>query len=268
LFGAGKEKADWSIEINPSGGLTLRRPWPETEERASLAVHAAWRGPVKLRREGNAVVQQIEMFFGPLLSEEQGMALDEEEQTRAQAFLAELLNRIPTWIGGVEGVSGWEPPPAQMMSDWLNAAGHEAAIDQEENLRMALKRRGCDGQIRVERATGRLRFTMLLGEWRDLDAETEQAMLALADEANTRSRLVRIAWLENDENARRCEAQVDLSGLPFDEPLDDAAGTMWKEMVRATVDGLELALRRLGLELNGLAEPANRDLAEACGCGW
>ena len=59
-----------------------------------------------------------------------------------------------------------------------------------------------------------------------------------------------------------------MSGLPFEQPLDDAAGTMWKEMIRATVDGLELALRRLGLELNGLAEPGNRALAEACGCGW
>ena len=120
----------------------------------------------------------------------------------------------------------------------------------------------------MERATGGLRITMLLGEWRELDTAAESAMLALADEANTRSRLVRIAWVEDEKQGRRCEAQVDLSGLPFEEPLHDAAGTMWKEMVRATVDGLELALRRLGLELNGLAEPKNGELAEACGCGW
>ena len=43
---------------------------------------------------------------------------------------------------------------------------------------------------------------------------------------------------------------------------------MWQEMIRTTIDGLELALRRLGLELNGLAEPENGELAEACGCGW
>ncbi len=145
-----------------------------------------------MQRAGDATVQRIDIFFGSLLSEERAMAMDEEERERMQDFLAELMNCVPAWVEGVDEVAGWEPPPAKMLCDWVNAAGHDAAIDEEENLRLALKRRGCDGQIRVERAAGRLRFTMLLGEWRELDEPVEAAMFSLADEANARSRLVRI----------------------------------------------------------------------------
>jgi hypothetical protein len=263
LFGAGSGKADAAMDISPLGALTLTRPWIAENERDLLMTHARWRGPVKLLRQQEAVVQRIELFLGPTIEDDDEGALDDFERRRRQEFLTDVLNGVPAWVDGLEQLQGWEPPPARLVCDWLNAAGHEAAIDSEDNLRLALKRRGCDGQIRVERQPGRMRFSMLLGEWSKLAEAPERAMLALADEANSRTRLVRIAWIEAEENGRRCEAQVDLSGLPYAEPLDDAAGTAWKETVRMTVDGLELALRRLGLELNALADEKNRELVEA-----
>lgn len=267
LFGLGKGKADWQIECSPTGGFMLTRPWDGADD-CLMSAHATWRGPVKLKRDGGKVVQSIELFLGSQLTAGQNWALDDDEQQLVQDLLTGILTRVPQWLDGSEEIDGWQPPSAKMLCEWLNAAGLEAAIDKDDNLRLALKRRGCDGQIRVEGDEGRLRFTMKLGEWRDLDETVERAMLELADEVNSHSRLVRIAWRTGENDSRQCEAQVDLSGLPNNEPLDGPAETMWTEMVRAAIDGLELALRRLGLELNGLAEPANRELAEAFGCDW
>ena len=43
LFGAGKEKADWAIEIDPSGGLTLRRGCAHTACRSPRPLKAILR---------------------------------------------------------------------------------------------------------------------------------------------------------------------------------------------------------------------------------
>ncbi len=119
--------------------------------------------------------------------------------------------------------------------------------------------------MRVQRRTGRLRFVMPLGRWKNLDDAARDALLALGHAANAHCRLTRIAWVEED-GATRCEAQVDLTGLPAPEgeaSFSRASEAMWKAMVQMTVSGLELALRRLGLEMPALADPKNREVAEA-----
>lgn len=152
-----------------------------------------------------------------------------------------------------------------MIGNWLTEAGHETAIDKKGHLRLTVKRRGCDGQIRIERQEGRLRLALTLGRWSKLEPSAEAAILRLAGEANTRSRLVRIAWLEK-EGFHYCQAQVDLTGLPvgseLNSPLAGPRALMWKGMVQAAVDALKLALKRLGLELPALGDPKNKTLAE------
>lgn len=260
LFGPGQGKADWKLAMGPFGAVSLTRPHSLGENQRLLIEHSAWSGPVKLQKSGDGTLARIDLFFGSLLSEQHGLLLDEEELDRAQGLLSDVLGRVPEYFNGREQIDGWQPPAARLLSEWLNEAGHEAAIDKDDNLRLAVKRRGCDGQIRVNRQPGRLRFTMPLGQWEQLEPAAEAAVLALAEEANARSRLVRIAWIE-DEAARRCEAQVDLAGLPIRDPASGLQEALWKEMVRAALDGLELALRRLGLELNALAEKKNEDFA-------
>lgn len=266
-FGVGKKKANWSMTIGPTGRLTVTRPWEKSADDL-LTTHANWCGPVKLLREGNTVIQRLDVFLGQLLSAEHCMTRDDDEQARVEEFLVDLLKAVPVWLSGVDHYDGWTPPSAETLSNWLVEAGHECAIDKQDNLRFAIKRRGCDGQIRVERDNGRLRFVMLLGEWDTLADSAKQSLFHLSAEANSQSRLVRVAWTAGEKESLRCEAQVDLSGLPFHEPLEEAGKTMWGEMIRATVDGLELALRRLGLELNSLADPSNHELAEAYSGNW
>ena len=124
-------------------------------------------------------------------------------------------------------------------------------------MRCTLKRHGCDGQIRVNRREGGLRFTMPLGQSRNLDSIA--AMTKLCTEANARCKLARIARVE-DEEPVRFEAQVDLSGLPWHEEPDRPTLALWQGMIRMTALSLELALRRLGLELPLLAKAQHPEL--------
>ena len=39
-------------------------------------------------------------------------------------------------------------PEAKVLAAWLGQVGHESAIDEAKNLRLTLKSRGCDGQVR------------------------------------------------------------------------------------------------------------------------
>src|SRR5262249_46800134 len=113
----------------------------------------------------------------------------------------------------------------------------------------------------IERAADRLRLTLPLGTWSALAPAAQTAMRALAGEANACSRLVRIAW-QAEGNACRCTAQVDLTGLPVPGASDPARRRLWRDMLRLGMAGLDLALRRLALELGVLAETQNGALVE------
>jgi hypothetical protein len=116
--------------------------------------------------------------------------------------------------------------------------------------------------VRIERGDGRLGFLLPLGRWKGLNEVAAGAMKRLCRHVNDRSRLVRIAWLAAEAETR-CEAQVDLSGLPTAPMPHPHVDMIWREMTRLAIGGLELALRQLGLELAVLADGAHRELAEA-----
>jgi hypothetical protein len=245
----------------PDGWLTYDRRCKEAIEGCLLAAHAEWAGPVKLVRLGEKTFQRIEVFLDPALAAENELvaALDESAADACDELLGTLVDGV--FAGDTAPlVAGWQPPTAAVIADWLSAAGYTSAIDEQQNLRLSLRCRGCDGQVRIVRAAGRLRLTLDLGTWERLDPIAERAMLRLAAEANDRGRLARIAWhIEGDK--RRCEAQVDLSGLPMANNANRAIDALWADMLRLAVGGLELAMRRLALELEVLADLRHAELA-------
>jgi hypothetical protein len=242
----------WEFVRSPGGWLTWKRPFHEDDQNF-LSVHGAWAGPIKLVHQHGRLEQRIEMFPGSNLER-----LDEEAALDSLALLDDL--RQATWFHQPgERNPDWQPPAADVVAGWIADAGMECAVDQDKNLRFTHKRRGCDGQVKVIRGSGQLRLTLPLGRWQKLDPEAENAMLRLASLANSRCRLVRIAW-DADNEERRCEAQIDLSELP--EPTEPGRERMWRSMLTMSVAGMELALRQLGLELPLLAEPGNRELVD------
>ena len=130
--------------------------------------------------------------------------------------------------------------------------------DADGNLRLTLKRRGADGQVRLERTEKSVRFTMPLGRWKKLEPDGRRAMIALASQANAGTRLARVVWLE-DTDGCRCEVACDLTGLPCEGSICES---FFGIMVRMAVTGLELSLRRLALELGALARPQGRELVK------
>lgn len=251
-------KADWQVERSPDGWLTVRSPFSEAGGQNLLALHGDWAGPVKLVERQGRVERRVEFCLGqPGAADED--TLDEEAAREAEELQVDLLKLVVRLDAGAKG-NDWQPPPAEALAGWLAQCGRETAIDQQQNLRLTLKRRGCDGQARIERGEGRLRLVLPLGQWPELDPVAHDAMRLLAGSANSRSRLVRIAWL-TEGSGRRCEAQVDLSGLPTGTEPNGARERLWQETLTLAVSGLELALRQLGVELLVLAEPRNRELA-------
>ena len=263
LWSRNGAKGGWHLERSPQGWLTLRRQVAIHDDREPLSHHADWAGPVKLVvREGEAEAEQrVELFLGNAMTGEDDPILDEEASRSSERLTSSLLERFSALEGQMR-FDGWSPPNAERLTGWLQLAGCETAIDKDQNVRFTLKRRGCDGQVRIERSEGRLRFLLGLGRWKNLGETPAKAMKNLASRLNARSRLVRIAWLEDGETTR-CEAQVDLSGLPVDGDAGPQLESVWREMTRLAVGGLELALRQLGLELPLLADPANADVVTA-----
>ena len=236
------------------GWLTQIRRDQETEMVNPLTRHAEWLGPVKLVSHRSRLSRVTEMYLPH--SHFNDCVFETEATDRRDELFEALLKEV--FIGRSRTkIDGWIPPDAAVIAVWLNDAGRSVSVDDDDNLRLTLKSRGCDGQVRVSRGEGRLRLTMRLGSWGRLDPIAEKAMLELAGQANTRGRLVRIAWIEA-EDKRRCEAQVDLSGMPTSAVVEP----LWPDVVRSAVDGLELALRWLGMELDALADVRNRRIAE------
>jgi hypothetical protein len=254
------EKGSVRIDRVPPGWVIFRRPYPQLPDLEPLAEHGDWAGPAKLVVEKQEFEHRVELFLGGQLGGNDESFLDEEATRALERLSCELFERF-TDMNREARFSDWKPPALERMVGWLHEAGHETAVDKEQHLRFTLKRRGCDGQVRVECGEGRLRFVLPLGRWKHLKPEAGGAMRRLAGDVN-RHRLVRIAWIA-DVEATRCEAQVDLSGLPVRPEGDAHADTMWSAMTRLAVGAMELALRQLGLELALLAEPAQLDLTAA-----
>jgi hypothetical protein len=152
------------------------------------------------------------------------------------------------------------PPPVDELLRRLADLGHEAAVDEHGDLRTSLKRRGCDLQVKAAVGRGRLRFSMHLGRFAKLSPAATAAMLSLVQQANDHTRLARLIWKLEDQ-ALRVGAQVDLTGLPA-ELGRPACAALWDSTIAMTMASLELVLRRLGLELQILADPAQQQLAE------
>lgn len=216
-----------------------------------LAEHADWRGPTKLVRHGGAAVRQLTEVFMSRETFDNNM-FDDTAENEQQVLMQSLSDTV-----FARSQQPWKCPSVEEISQWLVDAGYSPSTDESRNLRLTLKSRGCDGQIRIRCDDECLRLTMRIGSWRELESTAKRAMLQVAREANDRGRLARIAWIA-DEAGQRCEAQVDLTGLPTDK----LAMKMWPDMMRMSVASLELCLRRLGMELDVLAEPKNVALAE------
>lgn len=242
------------------GWLTASAPWPGRADDQPLVTHADWFGPAKLDVNGAAMRKlELPLAYGGFPPDDAGD--DEGSPSNADRFLSRLLAGIPGWMHG-RAAEDWEPPSAEALSNWLTAAGYTVAIDAEGSLRTTLDRKGCDGQVRIERRTGRLRLAMRIGAWREPTPSALQAMQRLARIANHHTRLVRIAWMTDGEQ-QRCDAVVDLTGFPELDEADSASVAAWPVVLTAALDGLQLALNRLGLELEALADPDNADVVAA-----
>lgn len=227
----------WCSLIQPLAGRT-----------DTLQLHSNWAGSIKALESGNHRIQRVDIYLGDRVTDS---CLGDKDHTS----LMKQLNRLARfWLNKKDHIPDWRPPSAQTMGQWILTAGYKATIDQENNLRFTIKRRSCDGQVKVKLGQGILRFTLPLGQWRELSPSTESAMKVLAREANTRCRLTRVAWFSQGQT-RSCEAQADLSGLPWPEDL-------WRDAVRMAILGLELTHRRLGLELPLLAMTQQKGLVD------
>ncbi|MFV1965909.1 MAG: hypothetical protein ACC628_10830 [Pirellulaceae bacterium] len=255
------QTTNWDIDRDDSGWLTIIQPVPDIGALEVLKRNDTLSGPVKLMEGVEGTVQRADVFLGGDRLLQNDPMLDEEAYEESNELMDELLDRASCWFGNQRGLDEWSPPEPKALADLLAEVGHESAIDSDGNLRLAIKRRGCDGQVRIIRGQGRLRFAMPFGSWRRLDEATESAMVRLAAQANSRSRLARIAW-RDEEDRQHVEAQVDLTGLPVAENPSSAAATMWKETICMTLSALELLLRRLGLELPLLADAKYPELID------
>jgi hypothetical protein len=233
---------------------------------AILSAHADWSGPVKLETDDGRCRSRISLDVGRAATapSTHDSMHDADESAAAEHLTVALLKRIPDWFRGGTGAEGWQPPEIDALREWIQETGLEATPDKDGGLRFTLKRGGVDGQARVECRPGRLRFTLPLGRWRGLPPAARAAMQGLALEANDRCRLVRIAWIESEAGETRVEAQVDLSGMP----VGPGESAPWRDWTHLAIDGLSLALRRLGLELPILADARNRTLAETLAASY
>jgi hypothetical protein len=259
--------ARWRFYAAPAGWAVFRRPIATDDP---LGIHGQWSGPTKLvcgaeRAGGQSVEQQFELFVDNLTGREGDPRFDQDFSLEHESLVAQLCDLVAVAGKPDQKLADWEPPEAAFLSRWLGEVGCDAVIDDRQNLRFSLKRKGTTGDVRVMRERGRLRFLMPLGRFEKLDEACEHSMRRLAMLANNRTRLVRIAWRQND-GRHEVEAQVDLTGLPIPKS-NRRVELFWREMIVRSATGLELVLRQLGLELPMLADPANRELIEfVCDC--
>ncbi len=249
----------WQIEQDSLGWLSMRRPAVDCPADEALVKHAEWIGPTKLVCKDGQVIQQADFFLGHRRWAAADAVFDGE--TGAGSDLAdELCQLARDVLGGRGPLAHWCPPLATSLAEWLEAAGHAVAMDQDGNLRLTLTRAGCDGQICLSVQPGHCRFTMPLGRWQELPEVAEAAMLRLIHQANARLPLVRLAWTPRGSR-RHGEAQVDLTGLPWADPCPEPKAALWGATVEGAMAALGRTLQWLGHELPLLAQPEHRQLA-------
>ena len=263
LFGPRGGKADWQISRDQLGWLTIERPGVGYANQQCIVHHADWAGPVKLMARPEGPLQRIDVFLGNQLAERFDPVLNPGAEEDLDHLLSGVLEQADTLFSQNRAVlDNWEPPDTKRLSAWLAQAGRTVARDKDENLRMTIRASSRDGQVRVLVRGSQLRLVMPLGSWSQLSAAAEATMLRLADQANNHLRLARIAWRTTTNGSCSCEAQVDLTGLVWAETSNPAESSIMPDMVRMAIEGLELALRQLQYELEVLAAPQHRDLAE------
>ena len=244
-----------------SGWMTATAQRKASGESSGLSIHAHWPGPARCDSNGANLTRLELPIDGTGLFGADQWLLCADDSSEIE-FLQGLLARFPAWMEA-RAIDDWEPPEASQLTEWLGEAGHTSAIDEQGSLRAVLKRRGCDGQVLIERETGRLRLTMRIGAWTTIPEPTRDAMRSLVQVANHRTRMVRLAWLTDEEaNKVRCEAQLDLTGLPLPAEGNTVSSGLWSTVLAAGLDGFQLHLDRLGLELGALADPDNSDVVE------
>lgn len=250
----------WRLEHGSLGWLTAVRRASGCANQEHLTIHADWRGPVKLVRDHQAMFERLDVYLATPAWSEIDRALDEGASDDRQQLLDVLTDAVGRFPAADADLASWQPPPSETIAAWLAAEGRTAAADPSGNLHLAIARPGCDGQVCLQAQPGRMQMSITLGTWQSLAPSAEAALLRLADETNTRTRLVRIAWLPA-AGTQRCVAQVDLTGLPSFDPDSPANCAMWRGMIEMGLAGLEVVLKRLGRELAILAHTAYADLA-------
>jgi hypothetical protein len=253
------------------GWLTICRSHRHPVEQDSLAEHAHWNGPIKLveRRHGahTTIEQRFEVCWqqsGSCVGWGGEAALDEELAGEQSSLLTTLSDGAVAW-NPIAPRTDWQPPKLDQLDAWLRSAGYEPASDDQSNLRLTVHRAGFAGQVRVVCGPGQLRFTMPLGRWKDLASSSNRAMRGLAGLANERTRLLRIAWhpAADDASTRCCEAQVDLTGLPWRSEPGRGMQIFWQGLIANSVAALHAAAHQLGIELDLLASSYGGQLANS-----
>ena len=240
----------WELRRHPAGFVCFCRPFSVADGEEPLTLHDSWAGPFKLAHRQGKLEQRCEFFVSPFFED-----LDEEVAAQLELLLGQVMKRLDS-INQNSLDPDWQAPDSQKLLAWLSQGGNQVTLDEQQNLRMTLKRSGATARIRLIRQGG-LRFVLPLGEWEGIDPSVQRAILLLAGRANAVNRLARIVW-RSKENRHYVEAQVDLTGLAT-ENIDEK---FWKEMIHMSVAALELAFRQLALEFLVLADPVNRSFVD------
>ena len=240
----------WEVRRHPAGFVSFCRPFSVVDGEEPLTLHDSWAGPFKLAHRQGKLEQRCDLFVSPSFED-----LDEEVAGQLELLLGKVMQRLDS-INHHSLDPDWQAPDSQKLLDWLSQGGNQVTLDEQQNLRMTLKRSGATARIRLIRQGG-LRFVLPLGEWEGIDPSVQRAILLLAGRANDVNRLARIVW-RSGENRHRVEAQVDLSGLAT-ENIDEK---FWQELIKTSVAALELAFRQLALEFLVLADPVNRSFVD------
>ena len=241
----------WELRRHLAGFVSFWRPFSVADGEEPLSLHDAWAGPFKLAHRQGKLEQRFDFYVSPFLED-----LDEEVAGQLEQLLGQAMKQLAS-INQKSLDSNWQAPDSQKLLAWLSQGGNQVTLDEQQNLRMTLKRSGATARIRLIRENERLRFVLPLGQWEGIEPPVQGAILLLARRANAVNRLARVVWM-SDENCHRVEAQVDLTGFAS-ESLDE---TFWKETVHMSVGALDLAFRQLALEFRVLAEPVNRGFVD------
>jgi hypothetical protein len=255
----------WSAE-HSAGWITYRRPFAPANEQHPLTLHAPWAGPVKLveSSHGGELFVRYDFHLDQSLGQEGDPTIDADLANENELLETAFAQQAEAFAEA-DHAANWTPPPVEALSAWLRLGGYEPTEDEDHNLRLSIRRRGATGQVKLLRETGRLRLTMPLGRWSELPPENRHAMQKLASLANSRCRLARVVW-EHRGNVDACEAQVDLSGLPYMVRQTRRVESFWREMMSLSMTALDFAVAMLAMELGVLADDKEQELVRLMPC--